>query len=212
MNNIADLKPNIIIGDNYEGLLSLGFWKDFQSRQVVCGSQETNSTSDGFVKVRVEGKQIESVKTTTLAQVNAIEFLINHSDKIRDALLTGLLDELANLKEVDDDLTPDISGIEDMKKVIRLSYLHVMSSDKDDFAYVGFELDCKWDEEHGIGVIMHKDRIVKIGQAEITHDSWATYVDNGTIEFQTAKWNEETAKLQETSQIANKKTKWWKFW
>lgn len=212
MNNIADLKPNIIIGDNYEGLLSLNSWNDFQSRQVVCGSKVTNSISDGFVKVRVEGKKVESVKTTTLAQVNAIEFLINHSDKIRDALLTGLLDELSNLKEVDDDLTPDISGIEDMKKVIRLSYLHVMSSDKDDFAYVGFELDCEWDEEHGIGVIMHKDRIVKIGQAEITHDSWATYVDNGTIEFQTSKWNEETAKLQETSQIAKRKTMWWKFW
>lgn len=212
MNNIADLKPNIIIGDNYEGLLSLDSWKDYQSRQVVCGSNETNSISDGFVKVRVEGKKVESAKKTTLAQVNAIEFLINHSDKIRDALLTGLLDKLSNLKEVDDNLTPDISGIEGMKKVIGLSYLHVMSSDKDDFAYVGFELDCEWDEEHGIGVIMHKDRIVKIGQAEITHDSWATYVDNGTIEFQTVKWNEENAKLQETSQIAKRKTMWWKFW
>ncbi len=212
MNDIADLKPNIIIGDNYEGVLSLNFWKDFRSRQVFCGSKETNSISEGFVKVRIEGKQVDSVKTTTLAQVNAIDFLINHSDKIRDALLTGLLNELSNLKEGYDNLTPDISGIEDIKKVIGLSYLHVMSSDKDDFAYVGFELDCEWDEEHGIGVIMHKDRIVTIGQAEITYDSWATYVDNGTIEFETTKWNEATAKLQETSQIAKRKTTWWKFW
>lgn len=208
MNNIANLKPNIIIGDNYQGLLSLDSWKDFQSRQVIFRSKETNSIPDGFVKVRVEGKQVESVKTTTLAQVNAIEFLINHSDKIRDALLTGLLNELSDLKEAYNNLTTNINGIENMKKLIGLSYLHVMSSDKDDFAYIGFELDCEWDEEHGIGVIMHKDRIVKIGQAEITHDSWATYVDNGTIEFQTANWKEETAKLQETSQIANKKTKW----
>jgi hypothetical protein len=212
MNDISDLKPNIVIGDNYQGLLSLDSWKDFQSRQFFSGLKETNPISDGVVKVRVEGKQVDDVKTTTLAQVNAIQFLINHSDKIRAALLTGLLDELSNLKEVYDNLTPDISGIEDIKKVIGLSYLHVMSSDKDDFAYVGFELDCEWNEEHGIGVIMHKDRIVKIGQAEITHDSWATYVDNGTIELETAKWNEATAKLQETNQIAKKKTMCWKFW
>lgn len=212
MNDISDLKPNIVIGDNYQGLLSLDSWKDFQSRQFFSGLKETNPISDCVVKVRVEGKQVDDVKTTTLAQVNAIQFLINHSDKIRAALLIGLLDELSNLKEVYDNLTPNISGIEDIKKVIGLSYLHVMSSDKDDFAYVGFELDCEWNEEHGIGVIMHKDRIVKIGQAEITHDSWATYVDNGTIELETAKWNEATAKLQETNQIAKKKTMWWKFW
>lgn len=37
---------------------------------------------------------------------------------------------------------------------------------KDGFAYVGFELGCSWDEEHGLGVLTHKDHVVKIGEAE----------------------------------------------
>ncbi len=71
-----------------------------------------------------------------------------------------------------------------------------MDSDKEDFAYIGFELGCSWDEEHGVGVMMHKDRIVAIGQAETSFDSWITFKDNGTNEIETKKWQEANAKLQ----------------
>lgn len=33
---------------------------------------------------------------------------------------------------------------------------------------MGFELDCNWDEEHGLGVLMHKNRVVKVGQADVS--------------------------------------------
>jgi len=46
-------------------------------------------------------------------------------------------------------------------------------------AYIGFELGCTWDEEHGAGVMTYKERVVEIGQAGTSFSSWAAYNDNG---------------------------------
>jgi hypothetical protein len=211
MNNIIDLKPNIIIGDTYEGILNLNSWKGFQSRQGFYGSRDKDESSDGTVKVFVQGKEIDYVKTTTIQQVNAIRFLVDNSDTVKHALLAGLLNELPSLKEIYEDLIPDIDNIEDFKNFIGLANLHIMTSDKDDFAYIGFELGCNWDDEHGIGIMMHKDRVVAIGQADTSFDSWVTYEDNGTSEIETQKWNEANAKLQSREQ-KDKEKPWWKFW
>ena len=70
-----------------------------------------------------------------------------------------------------------------------------MYSDKDNFAYIGFEFGCEWDEEHGLGVMMHKDSVVVIGQADTSFDSWVTFNDNGTTDRETEKWNAENARL-----------------
>lgn len=205
MNNIIDLKPNIIIGDTYEGVLTLNSWKGFQSRQGFYGSRDKDESSDGIVKVFVQGKEIDYIKTTTIQQVNAIKFLVDNSDSVRNALLVGLLNELPSLKEIYEDLIPDIDNIEDLKNFIGLANIHIMTSDKDDFAYIGFELGCNWDDEHGVGIMMHKDRVVAIGQAETSFDSWVTFDDNGTSEIETQRWNEANAKLQSKGQKNKKK-------
>ena len=58
MQNVLALKPDIIIGDNYEGVISLPAWKGFQSRQGFYGSKDSNELSNGEVKVFVNGRQI----------------------------------------------------------------------------------------------------------------------------------------------------------
>ena len=211
MNNIIDLKPKIIIGDTYEGILTLNSWKGFQSRQGFYSSLDKDESSDGLVKVFVQGKEIDYVKTTTIQQVNAIRFLVDNSEAIRNALLVGLLNELPSLKEIYEDLIPDIDNIEDFKNLIGLSNLHIMTSDKDDFAYIGFELGCDWDDEHGVGIMMHKNRVVAIGLGETSFDIWVTFDDNGTSEIETQKWDEANAKLLSEGQKKTEK-QWWKFW
>lgn len=211
MNNILDLKPEIIIGDNYEGKLTIEAWIGFQSRQGFYGSEDKKESSDGTVKVFVHGKEVDYVKTTTQEQINSTNYLIENSEKIRDVVLNALLQELPNLRENYDSIIPEIDKIEDFKKYLGLSNVHIMSSDKDNFAYVGCELGCDWDNEHGIGVMLHKDIIVAIGQAETSFDSWITFEDNATTEIETKKWNKENPKIQMDKQNIKEK-KWWKFW
>lgn len=212
MNNILEIKPNIIIGDNYEGELTLPSWTGFQSRQGFYTSKDSNDVSNGLVKVFLEGKEVDYVKVTTVEQVNAIKYLVDNSDEVRDALLTGLLNEMTELKGIYEDLIPEINKIEDFRNCIGLANIHIMPSDKDNFAYIGFELGCEWDEEHGVGVMMHKDKVVAIGQADTAFDSWVTFDDNGTTELESKKWDEANAKLQLDRKAIENKKPWWKFW
>ncbi len=211
MLNILELNPNIIIGDNYEGQITLSAWQGFQSRQGFYGSKDSEEISNGFVKVFINGRQVDYVKITTQEQVNAINFLQDNSLKIRDEILNSLFNELPEIREIYEDLVPEINSVSDLKNFIGLSIIHIMESDKDGFAYIGYELGCDWDHEHGIGVMMHKDRVIEIGQADTSFNTWITYKDNGTEAEQEARWNAENKSVIE--QLKNETTTpWWKFW
>lgn len=211
MQNVLELKPNIIIGDNYEGEITLSAWKGFQSRQGFYGGKDSAEISNGLVKVFITGRQVDYVKTSTQEQVNSISFLQGNSDKIRDEILKALFKELPEIKEIYEDLVPEIKSIADFKNVLGLSIIHIMDSDKDGFSYIGYEFGCDWDDEHGIGVMMHKDRVIEIGQADTSFNSWITYKDNGTEKEEQAKWNTQNnvAVVQNINKI---KRPWWKFW
>jgi hypothetical protein len=72
-------------------------------------------------------------------------------------LLRGLHDIFPAWREVYEEYLPDVSTIDQFKDLIGISYLHVLSAEKDGYAYIGFELGCTWDDEHGAGVLMHKE-------------------------------------------------------
>lgn len=211
MQNVLELKPNVILGDSYEGQITLPAWIGFQSRQGFYGSKDRNGTSNGLVKVLINGRQVDYVKTTTQEQINALSFLHDNADKIRDEILNALFNELSVIKDIYEDLVPEINNISDFKNVLGLSTIHVMDSDKDGIAYLGYEFGCDWDDEHGLGIMMHKERVIEIGQADTSFNSWITYKDNGTEKEEEIKWNNENAAVAtQNKNVTNKP--WWKFW
>ena len=38
--------------------------------------------------------------------------------------------------------------------------------------YLGFHFICSWDEDHDYGVMMHKERVVKMGGGDVAFLSW----------------------------------------
>jgi hypothetical protein len=211
MQNVLELKPNFILGDSYEGQITLPAWIGFQSRQGFYGSKDSSGTSNGLVKVHINGRQVDYVKTTTQEQINALSFLHDNADKIRDGILNALFNELSVIKEIYEGLVPEINSISDFKNVLGLSIIHVMDSDKDGIAYLGYEFGCDWDDEHGLGVMMHKERVIGIGQAGTSFNSWITYKDNGTEKEEEEKWNTENASIVTQNKNVTDKP-WWKFW
>ena len=211
MKNALDLKPNVTIGGKYDGYLILDAWKEFQSRQGPYGSIDKQEKSVGQIKVTVEGIQVDYVKISSPAQVAGIQYLVEHSEIVKVSLLRGLLSMFPIWNEIYEEYLPDVSDIGKFKDVIGLSYLHVLSAEKDGFAYIGFELGCTWDEEHGAGVLMHKDRVVEVGQADTSFNSWAAFDDNGTAETEQVKWEEANARIALERQSKGSKIKpWWK--
>jgi hypothetical protein len=76
------------------------------------------------------------------------------------------------LGEDADQQMPELRESSELKRLIGLSTVHISDVEKEGVAYVGFEFGCTWEEEHGLGVMTHRDRIIEVGDAETAFDAW----------------------------------------
>jgi hypothetical protein len=191
MENPADKIPNVSSkkyeSGNYqfftiEGFVVLESWKGFQSRQGDYGSNDGNQESAGRVKIQIGSDMEDDNPTITGDHVNAYNYLTQNQEQIKTAILQGLLKEYKNLQELygyaeDDELMPEIDNVSQFKNLIGLSTVHILNVNKDDIAYVGYQFGCTWDDEHGLGFMTHKDRIIEVGGADISFMTWVAKRD-----------------------------------
>ncbi len=94
------------------------------------------------------------------------------------ALLTALRPALraqygilrAEGEETDSDET-------DPEALVGIRALYVHPATRDGIPYVGIEFSCPWDEEHGLGVLMHGTRVVDLGGADTALLLWIAEQD-----------------------------------
>ncbi len=60
-------------------------------------------------------------------------------------------------------LYPDLNKITDLKALLSLSRIHIYVESRDGLPYLGFDLACNWDVEHGVQVLLNGPRIVAVG-------------------------------------------------
>lgn len=160
-------------------------WRGFQSRQGGYGTQDRDAPSDGLVKVvfAPEGRGKEPL---TDSEMSSVLWVIDHESAISSALLASLLKEYPSLQdqygysgEEKNRLMPNIKSAEDFRDLIGLHAINIHQLEKDGSPYVGFEFGCTWDEEHGLGVLMHGTRTVEIGGADTAILLWIAKEDAG---------------------------------
>jgi hypothetical protein len=49
-------------------------------------------------------------------------------------------------------------------------YVHAIEEDRKPF--LGIELGCTWEEEHGLGILLHGAKVLKIGHADTAFTLW----------------------------------------
>lgn len=208
MNNqeITALNPNSTIGEDYHGWIHLSAWTGFKSSNGILGEKDAQKESGETIIAHIISASVNNEYILTQAQFNAIKFLKENAELIRDTLLNGLLNEYSNAKEIYEDLMPKIETISDYKNTLEVAFIHIMDSEKGGHAHIGFELECSWDDEHGVGVMMHKDKVVKIGLAEESFNHWNCSDDNGTSENEQIKWANANKVAQRNQKM------WWEFW
>jgi hypothetical protein len=160
-------------------------WVGYQSRYGPYGSISSKDVSDGSVTVTFapEGRDDAPLTEDELASVR---WLLDHEGEIASAIVVGLLAEYPKLKEAydsdasgPDQYLPHVSSESDLRALIGLFQVHVHPLVKDGLPYLGYEFGCDWDEEHGLGVLMHGTRIVKIGGADTAILLWRAKRDAG---------------------------------
>jgi hypothetical protein len=168
----------------WECELLLPAWAGFQSRHGPYTSIDSPLPSDGRVKFvyAPEGREPEPLSPSDLQR---LDWFQHHEPSVSQAVIAAILNwcspsgRLLRAEFGIGDEFPSITGVSALKQHIGLAkvYVHCVSHQK--LPYIGFELGCTWEEEHGLGVLMHATRCVEIGHADCAFMLWVAKKDAG---------------------------------
>ena len=170
----------------------LNSWRGFQSRLGAYGAVSSTTESDGAVRLSVVPPAGAVAQPPAVEQANAYRHLLDHEEEIRDAVLQAIFDAYPAMRArypFGEDLAakamPPLDRPEQLRALIGLSIVHVLNVAKDGAAYVGFDLGCTWEDEHGLGVMTLLGRLVeiplmggeKVGHADVSFEEWIAEED-----------------------------------
>lgn len=201
-----------------DGVVELPSWKDFQRK---FGQYATLENNDDYkrISLRIGGDEVIENPVITKEHVTGYDYLLQNQTRIQESMLDALFIEYPKLKEQynhDDDekeLMPDVKNIKSFTGLIELSSVYILNVSKEGVPYIGFSFWCTWDDEHGLGIMTHKDRIVEIGGSDTAFLTWIAQKD---LSPKTVN-SEPELKRQFTEEKLNpvkpnKHKPWWKFW
>lgn len=108
---------------------------------------------------------------------NGLNFLKNNQMQVLEAILGELLKQYPemqsryNYSEADKaEFMPDIINIKGFAGLLSPTAIYIFSEYQEDMPYIGVSFHCMWEQEHGLGVLICKDRVVQISSADIADD------------------------------------------
>ena len=170
----------VFMSDEFDSISAttiLPEWSGFLSRRGPYGSEDRKAPSDGLVRMSF-GEAAGQPSTDDLRC--AAWFEDNHAEQAK-TLLDALFAAYPKLKQdyrdawqIDDieDVMPPITKLEDFRSLIGLHDVHVHNLEASDLPVIGYEFGCVWEEEHGLGVLMHGNRVAEIGHADTSFVKW----------------------------------------
>ena len=186
MEKSLDIPPfPLLKWDDYYwvGSIFLPAWAGFQARLGSYGAESSTIGSDGSAYLNVITPEDKQVSPSS-QQAAAYQHLIEQQEAIRDAILQIIFtnyhqwqEEYSYKDEDIEEFMPNIERIDQLKPLMGLSTARIFSISKNDLAYVGFEFGCTWDDEHGLGVMTHGNRVVEVGGADTAILEWIAEKD-----------------------------------
>ena len=111
----------------------------------------------------------------TPEQARAFQLLLDNEPNIGRSVLHAIFIDYPVLRNnyfYDDpefaDIMPAIERSEQLTKLIGLKSVDVLSLADDGVAYINFDFSCLWDEQEGLSVLTHQNRVIGVGSVEET--------------------------------------------
>ena len=175
-------------GHFWTARLRLESWEGFQARGGPYGSLSSAQPSEGEVDLvfAPEGRRKIELQPPSADETALVQWFLDREPAVSAAVLAAVSDaypclraEWATALEATElaECMPEITGSEELKTLIGLHAVYVHIIDKDAIPYIGFEFGCTWDGEHGLGVLMHGTRLVRIGGADVAMTLWMAQRD-----------------------------------
>lgn len=152
--------------------IRLPSWAGFQNRGGPYGAS-SSSKADGTMRLSIATVDMAEPSP---AQIAAMRYLLGHEAEIFAAVSQAIVDQIPEIKDDYGDWYTDETGkpfpnVKDangLKKLMGVSTLHVLNDGEDGEASIGFEFECDWDAEHGLGVLTHHGRVIEVGSADVS--------------------------------------------
>ena len=149
-------------------------WAGYQVRGGPYGGVWAAGRSDGTVELQFapEGRDAGSLKEH---EIELVRWMIDNRAAVHDAMLERLFDEYPDIrdlfkgvfgKEERKRVLPKIRFPEQLREIVGIHCIHVHPIAKDGKPFIGVELGCTWDAEHGLGVLLHGAKVLKVGGAD----------------------------------------------
>jgi hypothetical protein len=155
-------------------------WAGYQIREGAYGGVSSTALSDGVVRIRFapEGRHADPLSENEIALV---QWLIDNEAAVHHAMLEKLFDEYPNIrdqwlsffdKEEASEILPRIKHPEQLKKIVGVSFINVHQISKNGIPFIGVELGCTWEQEHGLGILLHGTTALELGGADTAFLLW----------------------------------------
>ena len=142
-------------------------WLELDSFSKL-GRQKKDQNSG--IEVEIVFLGTEDSDNVSDSQINAVDYIIDHADKILAELIKFIFDQREELEEVfglfNNESYSGFPHLKSEKKVGRfmdISTIYIHEKSIEETSYIGLFGDCTWDAEHALGTVFHKDRIVNFG-------------------------------------------------
>ena len=171
------------------GKVHFSSWKGFAAEQDLTpdGWSSPDPRPDGELSLCISPLDMSAGSEPTEEQASAFQHLLDNESEMRDVVLQGVFREYPSWRtsyyggKISSDggktyqpasafpemfpseNMPEISKPADLTRLIRPQGIHILKDAKDGLAEVGFAFACKWDEEHGLGVLTHKGQVIQVG-------------------------------------------------
>ena len=109
------------------------------------------------------------------------DWMIRNTGRQKPVLLRAVLDRYPEFRHdyfagyglpEDEAFLPSVVTEAGLAELMQLRDVNVHPVTKDAIPYVGYGFACRWDDEHGLGVLMHDLRIVALGGADTAILQW----------------------------------------
>jgi hypothetical protein len=176
-------------GDFWTGKVQLPSWRGFQSRGGSYGSRDAEESS-GEVELSLAppSGEVEIVGPRPPApeQLAAFWHLLDEEPALFKAVLKAAFEYYQRCRKMswpgaDGRPLGALKSPSALKRYLGLGTVHLLPVAKDGLGYIGFELGCSWDDEHGLGVMTHGRRVVELGGADSAFLEWIAEADGGEM-------------------------------
>jgi hypothetical protein len=165
------------------GTIALPEWSGFLTCDGSYNRIGSTQPSTGELQLYVN---VPSQAMILPEQLAAFTYLKENGESIREAILKAIFEKYPEWQEefgFDEDekakYMPDLLEAGQLKTLMGPATIFLHTFVKDGMAYIGFECGCTWDDEHGLGVLIHGERVVGLGEADTAILGWEAKKDGG---------------------------------